>query len=217
MSIKKKKNSPNRKHRVILAILAVCILVLGAILYSLPTQPEPVDPMTFANAELERLQELHSVALQKWTNRDFEDYRYFIRMGDACILVIIVQENIPTLENISGTNCGRFITAAALQGLRTVDDFMTEIQTQLNARECGYNGCRCDGYIIYETEYHPTLGYPLTSHRGLTSNIIPTPTVPPHIPTEEHFGYILFHLEACSLVGVGGLLPPILALQPMPD
>src|SRR5262245_1920017 len=148
MSIKKKKNSPNRNRRIIIALAALCVIVISAMLYSLLNKPKPVDPLAFANAELARQQALYDEALERWTNRNFEDYRYVLQMQDACILTIVVQDGIPSLDATSGSNCEYFNSEEAQSHLVTVDNLMGGIQAQLEARECGPNGCICDGYKV---------------------------------------------------------------------
>jgi len=94
-------------------------------------------------------------ARANWEARPFTRYRLIIEPGsDFCLGccgedVEIENEVVTTVFE---AHCG---------ATRTITDLFNDIETTITRRECGPNGCACDGIVSVEAVYHAQLGYPL--------------------------------------------------------
>jgi hypothetical protein len=51
--------------------------------------------------------------------------------------------------------------AAELDSAQTISEIFHALEMSMLEKNCGPNGCDCDGYYDFEIEYHPQYGYPI--------------------------------------------------------
>jgi hypothetical protein len=104
-----------------------------------------------------QLKELDTVRA-KWEARTFTRYRLVIETTSLrdCREDVEVKDEVVT--TIFENSCG---------ATRTITDLFNYVESTITSRECGPNGCECDGVISVEAAYHPQLGYPLSMHTYL--------------------------------------------------
>jgi len=151
------------------------------------------------DAEVRRLQE----ALARWGQQGLSAYQLTVEIGGRwgeCLARFEIQQSTPTvIEDGCATPFGaqmyRYVGSPM-----TVNDLFDYIKTGIGTRECGPNGCRCDGVMTVDPTYDEDMGHPVsivtTLKRDWTS--IPWPLS-------------LESAQGCTFIGI--ILPEIVRVQ----
>lgn len=92
-----------------------------------------------------------------------------LEIQNESIVRRIVEECDEKIE-VDGELKNLYYAEPLISNMRTatgVEDVFEILHRSLKERECGPNGCECDGYYDYEIQYHPTLGYPISIHQTM--------------------------------------------------
>lgn len=149
-------------------------------LCQIPAFPERARELVIAWDQSRQLQELDT-ARERWAARSFSSYHLTINVsywseGNVPYLFGVVRPGelivscryeaevrdeavVSTIENTcASTTLGGPTSSITVS--KTVTDLFDEIERTIVKRECGPNGCICDGFIGVDVSYDRHLGYP---------------------------------------------------------
>ena len=176
--MKRKRN--NRKRQFLFFAMFLYVLLAIAFVFFSPRRTTPIPNPSELRVQAEEAE--LAQARRKWEAANIQDYRYTLPRYD-CEIEIIVEDGV---ASIGADTC-----AYSHPDYLTIPELFAEIAQVNAARNCGYNGCRCDGHIFADATYDETYGYPLMMAVQIT--YLPTVTARPYgMP------------EPCNLIGTGG-------------
>ena len=145
-------------YALIVFILVWLVLLLGPVLWRATQETAIASLQDAQSRELER-------AIHQWEQQGPRTYRLTITIGGKwgeCLKHLTIESDIKvtTVEDSCTASFGaqmhRYVGSPA-----TVRDLFHYVETAIDLRSCGPNGCRCDGALSVEAAYDEDLGYPL--------------------------------------------------------
>lgn len=188
-------------------VLLASLLALGGGFWLL----WPASPPAPAPEQRVRLDQL-TASQQHWMTTGPRHYRLTIEHtldGQPCHAVAEIRDT--TIVAIEQTTCHT--------PPPTVADLFHLIERHTTAQVCGPNGCSCDGVLVADVTYDPTLGYP--QHVSIQAD--PTQRTPwplrDRLRSALHgggWGALTGTGMACTLIGMIDPEVQVLELTPLP-
>ena len=152
-----RRRPPFRIALIIAVLLVLLFPILGPRMWSFA---QAIAVKSAQDSGSRRLQE----ALVRWDRRGPSAYRLTIEISGQwgeCLERLEIQQH--SVATIIEDGCAAPFGALMYRYMgspMTVNDLFGYIKTGMGTRECGPNGCRCDGAIAVEPIYDGDLGYP---------------------------------------------------------
>ena len=148
-----------------------------------------------------------AAARQLWQSHGQFDYRFtFVEQNiyyNTCRTTAAQRNNAITIEE---STCD-----SVPDSLKNIPDLFRQIEQTLSARECGPNGCRCDGHIYMKVSYHPEYGYPAAAVTATTHvSALSLSQSNPLTVFRQPFAL------GCTLIGFGGTSYEITQFEVIP-
>ena len=164
-------------------ILGGAVVLIAGLWWTGPLAWKRAQERAAARATTAQLQELEA-AKARWAARPFSRYRLAVQADSS--LARCAQD----LE-VHGTEPAIVLENTCPSTL-TMEDLLASIESTITARECGPNGCECDGFVAIDVVYDQQWGYPRSIRRFLQEDWTTRPW-----PLRD-----LFRSRGCTLVGI---------------
>ena len=157
---------------IVVVILIICCAFAGFIYTARFLFTSPSEQLLW------RAETRLNVAQKRWEMQAITDYQFIyspLLFGQfnehGCTVTVTVQNSVGT---VTGHTCkySRFTDEPPL----TIDEMFVQIDMTLSERNCGPNGCQCNGHIFINADYDATYGYPKRAVSDMT-NMTTTPYV----------------------------------------
>ncbi|MEO1163355.1 MAG: DUF6174 domain-containing protein [Chloroflexota bacterium] len=172
---RKAKNEHQQRWVILLAVTTIAIFMISGLWW---LQADSSDA-TMADAEAQHalFEASYEIARSLWDEQEIDNYRYTITFGHPggeCTTTFTVIDGIATMAEDAGEFCQPYIRFSHIENW-SINGLFEQIEQILLAKQCGPNGCECDGYLIVRANYDDSYGYPTLFDYHVTDNAIGIP------------------------------------------